>query len=68
MKLIENGENSNELENSIYEKVSDFRYLGKILSIKNDWTKIVCIWINKAKTHFVENIFQSIKTFNILPT
>jgi len=36
MKLIESGEDPHEIKNLIYDKVSDFKYLGATFSSKND--------------------------------
>jgi len=55
MELIESGEDPNEIEDLIYEKVSDFKYLGATLSTKNDWAKeirIRSIRINEAQKAF----------------
>jgi hypothetical protein len=48
MELIESGENPYEMEDLIYEKVSDFKYLRATLSTKNDWGKEISIRINKT--------------------
>jgi hypothetical protein len=37
MEFIESGEDPYEMEDLIYEKVSDFKYLGSNLSSKNNW-------------------------------
>jgi hypothetical protein len=48
IKLIESKEDPYEMEDLIFEKVYDFKYLGATLSIKNEWVKEISIRINKA--------------------
>lgn len=36
MELIESGEDPHEIKDLIYDKVSDFKYLGATLSLKDD--------------------------------
>lgn len=43
MELIESEEDPYELEDLIYEKVSDSKYLGATLSARNDWGKEISI-------------------------
>jgi len=52
MELIESGEDPNEMKDLIYEKISDFKYLGATLSTKDDWAKEISIRINKAQKAF----------------
>lgn len=49
MELMESGEDPSVTQNLAYEKVSDFKYLGATLSTKNNWSKEISIWINKAQ-------------------
>jgi len=52
LELIESRKDPNEMEDLIYEKVSDFKYLEATLSTKNDWAKEISIRINKAQKAF----------------
>jgi hypothetical protein len=68
MELIESGKDLYEMEDLIYEKVSDFKYLGVPLSTKNDWGKEISIRIIKAQkvcyalTKFLTSKMMSKKT------
>jgi len=48
-KLILSGKDTHEMEGLIYEKVSDFKYLGATLRTKIYWGKEIRIRINKVQ-------------------
>jgi len=48
--------NNGKLGGDGFEKVEKFKYLGETVSIKNDWSKLINIRINKAeKTEISKN-------------
>lgn len=52
IELLESNENLRELEQLAYEKVNNFKYLGAILSTKNEWAKEIGIQMFKAKIEY----------------
>jgi len=48
MELLENGDNP-DTGFLTFEKVEEFRYLGAMLSAKNDWSKEIGVRITKAE-------------------
>jgi len=64
MELLVNGDNPNK-GSLTFEKVDECRYLGAMLSAKNNWSKKIGVWIAKAeKAAFALNKFLKSKFFS----
>lgn len=61
IELFENDEDLRDLEQLMYEKVEEFKYLDATLSTKNDWVKIIGLWISKVEKAFftLAKLFRS---------
>jgi len=64
MELLEDGDNPNT-GSLTFEKVDEFRYLGAMMSAKNDWSKEIGVRIAKAeRAAFALNKFLKSKLFS----
>jgi len=65
MELLGEEEDNTDTGSLVFEKVSEFRYLGAVLSKNNDWVREIGVRIVKAeRAAFVLNKFLKSKVFS----
>lgn len=57
MELIHSDVHPQQREGLTFKKVEEFKYLEATLSIKNDWSKEINIYTNKAEKSYITEIY-----------